>query len=269
MTTRAFLAAGTPPPEVTMHQAPTDNLVRQLFVDDEVRAATTDDGSTLFGHFAVFDRWTTINSWFEGNFRERIAPGAFARTLKERAGQIRVLYDHGHDPQIGNKPIGAPLVVKEDARGAYYEVELFDASYVNDLVPALRSGQMGASFRMRVVGEEWVEPRSATKDNPAKLKERTITDVDLFEFGPVTFPAYAEASAGVRSGTDQFFDRLTSDPLFVARLSERLGLRVVEQMVGQAADGAAREATPDEPADGRNAGFNIHIARAQALAHTL
>lgn len=252
-----------------MTQAPTDNLVRQLFTDDEVRAATSEDGNTLFGHFAVFDRWTTINSWFEGNFMERLAPGSFARTLKERAGQIRVLYDHGHDPMIGNKPIGAPTVIKEDKRGAYYEVDLFDASYVTDLKPALRAGQMGASFRMRVVGEEWVEPRSATKANPSKLPERTITDVDLYEFGPVTFPAYAEASAGVRSGTDQFFDRLMNDPLFVARLSERLGGRIVEQMVEQAADGAAREAIPEKPADGRDAGSLINIARAKAFAASL
>jgi len=35
--------------------------------------------------------------------------------------------------------------------------------------------------------------------NPDALPERTIHEVELFEFGPVTFPAYAGATAGVRS----------------------------------------------------------------------
>lgn len=252
-----------------MPQAPTDNIVRQLFVDDEVRAATTDDGNTMFGHFSVANRWTEINSWFEGRFLERVAHGSFERTFKERAGQIRVLYDHGHDPQIGNKPLGPPKVLREDGKGAYYEVDLFDTEYVRELKPAISAGQMGASFRFRVVGEEWSEPRSASKHNPEKLPERTITDVDLYEFGPVTFPAYADASSGIRSGTDQFFDRLLHDPLFLARMTERLGGRVIEQMVEQAgaADGAPR--SPDKPADGRDAGLIIHIARAKALASSL
>ncbi len=35
--------------------------------------------------------------------------------------------------------------------------------------------------------------------NPDALPERTITDVQLFEFGPVTWPAYAGATAGLRA----------------------------------------------------------------------
>lgn len=225
---------------------PTENLVRQFHsTDDELRGAdVADTGNTMFGHFAVFDRWTEIDSWFEGRFLERLAPGAFARTITERADRIRVLYDHGHDPQIGNKPLGKPSVLKEDKRGAYYEVDLFDTQYVRELKPALEAGQMGASFRFRVVGEEWVEPTSATKRNPAKLPERTITDVDLFEFGPVTFPAYAEASAGVRSGTDTFL-RWLDEPAFVAQLAERMSPHALAQLI-EAAGHVPAEKPPAE-----------------------
>lgn len=195
----------------------------------------------MFGHFAVFDRWTDIDSWYEGRFLERVADKAFTRTFKERGDKIRVLYDHGHDPSIGNKPLGAPNVLRSDGVGAYYESELFEATYVDDLMPALRAGQLGASFRFRVTGEEWVEPKRATEHNPDKLKERTITDVDLYEFGPVTFPAYADATAGVRStGSDEFVDHLIHDPQFVARFTERAGLAVVEKILASL------------PADGRN-----------------
>lgn len=214
--------------------APTDNLVRALVEPDAatMRAATDGDGRTMFGHFAVFNQWTEINSVWEGHFFERLAPGAFARTMTERRDQVKVLYDHGNDPQLGNKPLGAITELREDKTGAYYEVRLLETSYNDDFViPAASENLLGASFRFRVVGEEWHEPRASTKANPAKLPERTITDVDLYEFGPVTFPAYAGASAGVRSGTDEFFDRLAGDPLFLARFTDRVGLKIIEPLL--------------------------------------
>lgn len=216
---------------------PTDNLVRARYDSGaatiRAKADSESAGRTLFGHFARYDSWTEIDSWFEGRFMERIGDGAFDRTFKERADKIRVLYDHGHDPSIGNKPLGAPDVLRSDkGEGAYYESELFDVAYVNDLMPALRANQLGASFRFRVTAEEWVEPKKASDSNPEKLPERTITDVDLYEFGPVTFPAYADATAGVRSaGTDSFLEALMDDPRFLARFTERAGLSVVEKIL--------------------------------------
>lgn len=213
--------------------APVDNLVRAWAGPQaiEFRAADDDgDGNKLVGHFAVFDTWTEIDSWYEGRFLERIEKGAFKQTFKERGDKIRVLYDHGADPSVGNKPLGAIDVLREDDEGAYYEVDLFDASYVNDLKPALRAGQLGASFRFRVTSEERNENPKPSKDNPAGLPERTITGAEVYEFGPVTFPAYPEATAGMRSRTDEFIDRFISDPKFVARLRERVGPGVVDKI---------------------------------------
>lgn len=223
-----------PPRNGALERPPRDNLFRLNAVlgvelREEARAV---DGSlgVLAGHFAVFNQWTEINSWFEGNFLERIAPTAFDETFRARAGQIRVLYDHGSDPQIGNKPLGTPDVLRADKTGAYYEVGLFDATYVNDLKPAIRTGQLGASFRFRVTSEEWVTPSEPSDWNPAKLDERTVTGVELYEFGPVTFPAYPDASAGLRSRTDEFLEHFLNDPLFVARFKERVGPAVVDQI---------------------------------------
>lgn len=245
--------------------APTDNLVRALIDTDAVhlRAAGDDDsdGRTLFGHFAVFNRWTEIDSWYEGRFLERIAPGAFASTFTERRDQIKVLYDHGYDPQLGNKPLGPINELSEDKTGAYYEVGLIETDY-NDrfVIPAVNAGLLGASFRFKVTAEEWTEPKSSTKSNPGKLPERTITEVDLYEFGPVTFPAYAEATAGVRSGTDTFLEHLANDPRFLARFTDRAGVMVVERLL-EALPPTARgndtvppppaQDTPDDPADGQ------------------
>lgn len=240
--------------------SPVDNLVR-AWARPEAASIRADngaaDGRTMVGHFAVFDRWTTIDSWYEGRFRERVGEGAFKQTMKDRSGQIRILYDHGHDPQIGNKPLGAPDVLREDSMGAYYESQLFDTSYVNDLLPALRAGQMGASFRFRITGEEWVEPAKPTDVNPEMLPERTITGVELYEFGPVTFPAYSDATAGLRSRSDEFIDWMFNDPTFVARLTERAGLSVVERILATVpADGRTDGKAQQEPAtaDGQTEG---------------
>lgn len=211
-------------------KAPTDNLIRARYDDDATDVRAEDDQRTMFGHFAVFDTWTTIQSRFEGNFLERVGDTAFNDTFKERRSKIRVLYDHGKDPSIGNKPLGAPQILEPRDGGAYYEVPLFDTPYVRDLHPALDAQQLGASFRFAVTGEEWVDPKRSTDHNPNMLPERTITKVDLYEFGPVTFPAYDDATAGIRSRTDWFIDQL-GDPLFLARLTERVGLHVVEQIL--------------------------------------
>jgi len=224
-------------------RAPIDNLVRARHDAGtiELRASADGTGRTLHGHFAVFNRWTEIDSWYEGKFREQINPGAFLRTFAERGDKIRVLYDHGHDPSIGNKPLGAPNVLREDKNGAYYEAELFDASYVDDLLPALRAGQLGASFRFRVVGEDWVEPERATKQNPSKIPERTITDLELYEFGPVTFPAYADATAGVRSGSDHFIEQLLRNEDVLARYIQRAGPTVAAKFIASLPVGRSEE----------------------------
>lgn len=230
---------------------PTDNLLRAMYVPEAalLRSSDQGDGNTLHGHFAVFNQWTEINSVFEGRFLERVAPGAFAQTFASRGDNIRVLYDHGHDPSIGNKPLGTPRVMAEDKRGAYYEVDLFDTEYVRELKPALAAGQLGASFRFKVTGEEWSTPQRATKSNPERLDERTITGIELYEFGPVTFPAYDTATAGLRSRTDEFFDML-ADPMFVARFTERVGIDVAERVIASlsAADGPEQRTQTDPAA---------------------
>jgi HK97 family phage prohead protease len=273
-----------------MTTPPIDNLVR-AWIDPEatvVRAKDDGDGSKMVGHFAVFNSWTRISSAYEGTFLERIAPGAVADTFDTRANQIRVLYDHGADPQIGNKPLGTPTVLREDSKGAYYEVDLFDSSYVNDLKPAIRAGQLGASFRFKVTSESWETPTEARSDNPDRLEERTITGAELYEFGPVTFPAYADASAGLRSRTDEFLEHFLCDPKFVARFTERAGLKATEHILATLPPTAQVEEntipaleeraddTPTESADGDEddttqrrkayfersvAGFAAHLSR--------
>lgn len=186
----------------TVVERPKVDLVRALPSSLELREAAGATGPQMVGHFAVFNRWTEIDSFFEGRFLERIAPGAFKKTFKENRDAIKVLAEHGYDPMIGKRALGSIDVLSEDEEGAYYEVSLVDAQDVRELIlPRLRANLYGASFRFTVMREEIEEEPDPSDENPHGLAERTIKECRLFEFGPVTFPAYAEATASARSGS--------------------------------------------------------------------
>jgi len=168
--------------------APTDNLVRSV----SFRAEPSDDGLTLEGYGAVFNAETVIDSW-EGQFTERIAPGAFKRTLGIRTPVLQ--FDHGQHPLIGSLPIGTIRSIREDSHGLKVRARLADNWLVEPVRDAIRDGAItGMSFRFRVLGEKWEESTER-----GGLPTRTITEVELFEVGPVVFPAYEQTSVGVRS----------------------------------------------------------------------
>lgn len=202
---------------------PKDNLMRAVVAGLELRADGTSTGPVMVGHFARFDEWNEIDSYFEGNFLERVAPGAYKKTFRENRASMRCLFQHGMDPQIADKPLGPIDQLAEEAEGPYYEVPLLDASYVRDLVlPGLRAGLYGASYRFRVMREEWVDEPGVSEWNPKGLPERTIKEASVSEFGPVTFPADAGATAGVRSlrPSDLTLGVMRSDPARMQRLIE-------------------------------------------------
>ncbi len=193
---------------------PRENLVRAVQPTNvEMRDASGDGMPTLTGHFSVFNEWTEINSMWEGNFLERISPGAFKKTMQENRDGMRVLFQHGKDPQIGEKVLGTIDALREDASGAFYEVPLFDTSYNRDLLPGLQAGVYGASFRFSVMREDVVTNPAVSDFNPQGLPERTIKEARVREFGPVTWGAYPTATAGIRSLTDELMiSQLLDDP---------------------------------------------------------
>jgi|SRR6516162_3716910 len=210
---------------------------------------------TLHGHFAVFDRWTEINSFFEGHFLESLAPGAFSKTFSENQKNMRCLFQHGRDPSTGLKPLGPIRELEEDQKGARYDVGLLDTPYNRDLLPGLKEGLYGASFRFQVMAEQVRAKPEKSDYNPAGIEERKMTEVKVREFGPVTFPAYEDATAGVRSLNDwwleldlELFARAHPDA-YPARLSEILThLRGATPAHAENGDGAgsARTAAPPE-----------------------
>ena len=178
---------------VSIGRRPTAAVARSASVP-----AAADAKPTLYGEFAVFDTWTEIESFWEGEFMESIAPGAFANTIANDQANMRVTLNHGRDALLGNKVLGRIDVLKENDRGAYYEVALYRG--IPELVmEGLRDDAYGASFRFYVMAENMVEKPKPSAYNPRGIPERTITEAKVEEFGPVTFPQYPEASAHLRS----------------------------------------------------------------------
>ena len=249
---------------------------------DVVRAASSPvravsvDGTmpTLEVRFSPFDVWYEIDSLWEGTFLERTQRGAFAKTIKESGDHVRSLFNHGYDPQIGDKVLGKIENLREDDDTAIGDVALFDTSYVRDLLPGLEAGQYGSSMRMRVVKETWNDSPEPSDYNPRGLPERTILEARLFEFGPVTWPANPSATAGIRSNvrsmTDDYYERLRSrDPHRVEELTRMREARTLTR--DAAADGTASGdgAAPatDEPGTSHSSGIGNARKREALTTH--
>jgi HK97 family phage prohead protease len=242
--------------------APTDKLVRARALPGvlELRADDApDDGrlATVDIRFARFSEWNEIDSVYEGRFLERLAPGAFTKTMRERAGKIVSLFNHGHDPQIGDKVLGPIEDMGERADGPYVSVALMDTSYGRDLLPGLKAGLYGASYMFRVINEDWVDEVERSEHNPHRLPERTIREVKLYEAGPVTFPADENTAVGTRSLTDRYLDLRTLDAARAAR-----GGHPVDAEEG-------REQRPAEPPDEALARDHDEHDQTLALLRTL
>jgi HK97 family phage prohead protease len=146
------------------------------------------DGNTFVGYAAVF------NSPSEPlPFIERIAPGAFSKTLRARKQDIKLYVNHNSDMVLASRNSGT-LRLSEDERGLRVEADLPDeVSYSRDLMALMRSGvvdKMSFGFQVDRKGDRWSDDGS----------ERVLTSVRLFEVSVVTgFPAYEATTAAVRS----------------------------------------------------------------------
>lgn len=168
------------------------------------------DGLTFEGYAAVFNSPTRIDSCYEGCFDEQIAPGAFAKSVREQTPKFQ--FDHGQSV-FGSLPCGVITDIHEDDRGLFTGARMAASSYWEPLREALSTKAVnGMSFRFSVVNEVWVDKngkvirsedelyRLMRGDQPDRLPLlRTLKEVKVAEVGPVVWPAYSDTSAGVRA----------------------------------------------------------------------
>lgn len=136
-------------------------------------------------------------------FTERIAPGAFRRSLRAR-NDIKLLWNHDTGTVLGSSRAGT-LSLTEDSKGLRVEALLPNTTAGRDAAELLRRGDVdGMSFGFTVPsgGDEW----------SADGSERTLRSIRLHEVSITPFPAYA-ATAGTASvrGLDKVAKRAEVD----------------------------------------------------------
>lgn len=150
------------------------------------RRAVADN--VISGYAARFRDETVI----AGEFRERLAPGCFTRTLKENPDVVMILA-HDSGRVLGRVSAGT-LSLREDRVGLYFSLTADPTTPEGQTAIGTigRQDVKGCSFGFRVRAEEW-------EDGGNRLPLRTITDVDLYELTLTAFPAYPTTSAGLRT----------------------------------------------------------------------
>jgi HK97 family phage prohead protease len=162
-----------------------------------------DTPKVISGYGAVFynanDPGTEYRLWTD--YYERIMPGAFDRALRE--DDVRSMFNHDSNQLLGRRAFreNDTLKISVDNVGLRYEVQvdMTDPTH-QSLVPKLRSGKVdGASFMFEVTGRTWREEQRGEGDNKRDVTILEITEVRLWELGPVVFPAYESATSEARS----------------------------------------------------------------------
>lgn len=139
-----------------------------------------------------------------GGFKERIRAGATTKTIGE--ADIRCLMNHSPDILLGRSRPGNErntLRLNEDTEGLEFEVaELPDSAQGRNVAESVERGDMdGCSFGFRTIQDAWeYDTEEAKAEDVEAIRE--LVEIRLFDVGPVTFPAYPETSAEVRSMMD-------------------------------------------------------------------
>ena len=176
----------------------------------ELRAAATGDGMQFSGYAARYD-----SPSLPLPFVERIAPGAFTRSLKSR-NDIKMFVNHS-DLHVLASTRSKTLRREDRPDGLFVEADLPDVTYANDLRVLIQNGTVNTmSFGFSTVRDSW-------SDNGA---ERTLNEVRLHEVSVVTSTAaYPATTASVRNlrliarRTATDFDALT-DAIAALELGE-------------------------------------------------
>ena len=157
---------------------------RRTFTVRDIEARQADDGTMrMAGYAAVFNEASVPLP-----FIEKIAPGAFRKTLSETP-DVRLLVNHEGLPMARTK--NGTMRLSEDERGLYFEAELANTQEARDLYTLVERGDVDQmSFAFRVIRQNWSKDRS----------ERTLTEVSLADgdVSIVTYPAYTATSVEAR-----------------------------------------------------------------------
>jgi HK97 family phage prohead protease len=191
---------------------------RRTFTVRDIETRESDDGTMrMAGYAAVFNEASLPLP-----FIERIAPGAFSKTLKETP-DVRLLANHEGLPMARTK--NGTMRLYEDEKGLYFEAELADTQEARDLYTLVARGDVDQmSFAFRVIRQKYNEDRS----------ERLLTEVSLADgdVSIVTYPAYTATSVEAREALKRAMAEIKE-----GREVTGESLAVLEQVFGDLSEG--------------------------------
>ena len=132
-----------------------------------------------------------------GGFVEVIEQGAFSKAVGR--DDVRALFNHDANYVLGRNRADT-LELIDDARGLQVVITPPETQWAADLITSMRRGDVDQmSFAFGVFDEEW----GSQDDYPL----RTLKDIKLYDVSVVTYPAYPQTSAAVRSKLDEISDQ--------------------------------------------------------------
>lgn len=213
-------------------------------IQKELRdALENSDGNNMVGYSVVFNQWARINDQ-DGEYWERVLPGATAKSIKERGDRIIVQFDHGHHPLIGSIPIASPRAVWEDDHGLFGWDRLHQSWLFEPVREAIASRAIrGQSFRFSIPegGAAW------TKAGRDGLRRRELNETTILERGAVVWPAYVGTEVAVRA-----LVRAMPETLRAAVLGDADEDNARDTMTADSTDELAAHVGTDDSAADRN-----------------
>lgn len=142
------------------------------------------NGNTIRGYAAVYN---SDSEWM-GGFYEQIATGAFDGVMEN---DVRAYFNHDENLLLGRVSSGT-LRISTDKRGLFYEVDLPNTTYANDLAELMKRGDVNqSSFAFLIEKDRW-EQRDGTTYRIIEKVSR------LLDVSPVSQPAYPDATSELK-----------------------------------------------------------------------
>ena len=184
------------------------------------------EGNTIRGYAAVYN---SDSEWM-GGFYEQIEAGAFDSVLEN---DVRAYFNHDENLLLGRVSSGT-LRISTDKRGLFYEVDLPDTTYANDLVELMKRGDVNqSSFAFLIEKDRWEQRDGVTYRIIEKVSR-------LLDVSPVSQPAYPDSTS-------------------------ELGKRDLETETKEEIDTAAVEDTASESVETKEEDSNIYLYKSKIL----
>ncbi len=216
-----------------MPDRPAPGLLERRFiaaadlVAPEVRAAADDTSPIGFrGRALTYGSRTAIGNPLTWGFYEELEPGA----ARDAVVQDDITFVLNHDPSLllARCTAGAGTMrLVESAAGVDVDADMAPVSYARDVAVLLERGDMkGMSFAFRVLEQRWetveVEIEVDGRTQKVSCDLRRLVKIGLRDVSVVTWPAYADTSAGLRDAAtlEAYADHRGLDAAARAALAE-------------------------------------------------